>query len=333
MIRRRLVLGVACVGASVVVGVAAIRLARSGQPPHDQPPSAVRREASEYGNGVRSGGVASPGSVEPGHGVARPSVAPRRPPVPADLEAVFDGSADTIPRMKAVDALHRGLSVDALSALRWLLRKPDEDEALRNNVANKLRQCGEPNLVADLTAMAFDEEQTPKWRNYCVQHLYTCYEDAKKPDPAIVDTLFEAAACDEKLVRICAVWSLARAATHRDESKRPGAQTVARVRAAALAALRQKGADFLITTAGVQSCALLGLAEALPEIRALAASDETKPTHLRIVAVAALADLGDETDLALLDRLASSAAGQLKGAAALAAKKVGQRAASRGPTP
>ena len=152
MIRRRLVLGVACVGASVLVGVAAIRLARSGQPPHDQPPSAVRREASEYGNGVRSGGVASPGSVEPGHGVARPSVAPRRPPVPADLEAVFDGSADTIARMKAVDALHRGLSVDALSALRWLLRKPDEDEALRNNVANKLRQCGEPNLVADLTA-------------------------------------------------------------------------------------------------------------------------------------------------------------------------------------
>ncbi len=84
-------------------------------------------------------------------------------------------------------------------------------------------------------------------------------------------------------------------------------------------------------SAGVQSCALLGLKEALPDIRPLAASDATKPTHLRVVAVAALGDLGDETDLALLDRLATSAAGQLKGAAELAARKVRSRRSADAP--
>jgi HEAT repeat protein len=168
--------------------------------------------------------------------------------------------------------------------------------------------------------MAWDQRETPKWRNYCVQHLYTCYEE--KPDRPILDTLFEACEADEKLVRICAVWSLARVATPRDESKLPDEETVQKTRAAALAALREKNAHFLITTAGVQSCARLGLKEALPEIRKIAGDDATKPLHLRVVSVAALGDLGDETDLALLDRLAASASGQLKGAAELAAKKV-----------
>jgi hypothetical protein len=39
-----------------------------------------------------------------------------------------------------------------------------------------------------------------KWRNYCVQHLYTCYEAT--PSPTILDTLFEAAEGTPRTKRI-----------------------------------------------------------------------------------------------------------------------------------
>jgi hypothetical protein len=233
------------------------------------------------------------------------------------------GDKKGIAAAKRVDALPNRLESDVVAELRSILNDSSEGEPLRNNVANKLRQCGEPNLVADLTRMAWDERETAKWRNYCVQHLYSCYE--KEPGPAILETLFKACDADEKMVRICAVWSLARVATPRDESMIPDENTVGEIRAAALKALREKDAHFLVTTAGVQSCARLGLREALPDIRKVAMDENTKPMHLRVVAVAALGDLGDDADLALLDRLAAGAKGRLKSAAARALKKLRAR--------
>ena len=244
------------------------------------------------------------------------------PEVRSPSSPALDKSARTIERMKAVDALPRIQPSEAMSALHSILKEPSEDEALRNLVANKLRECGDPNLVADLTAMLWDENETPKWRNYCVQHLYQCYAD--KPDPAVLDTLFQAAEADERMVRICAVWSLARVATPHDKSKAPGEETLGKIRALALLALREKDAHFLITTAGVQSCARLGMAEALPDIRALASSDGTKPVSLRIAAVAALGELKDTESLPLLERLSREAAGQLQLAARLALKRISE---------
>jgi len=74
----------------------------------------------------------------------------------------------------------------------------------------------------------------------------------------------------------------------------------------------------------------LELSGALPDIRKLAADENTKPTHLRVVSLAALGDLGDSSDLPLLDRLAESATGQLKSAATFAAKRIRKRAAEAG---
>ncbi|MHC4506848.1 MAG: HEAT repeat domain-containing protein, partial [Planctomycetota bacterium] len=192
-------------------------------------------------------------AVEEAVDIGQISEYPPRPPIPPGLDGVFEDTPDCVKRMKEVDALPDELPPEALVALRWLLRKPDEREALRNNVANRLRKCGDEHLVSDLTEMLWDGKETPKWRNYCTQHLYTCY--AEKADPRILDTLFEAVECDEKLVRICAVWSLARAGTPRDESRKPDEETAARIREMVLAALMEKDAHFLITTAGVQSCA------------------------------------------------------------------------------
>lgn len=244
------------------------------------------------------------------------------PVPPASMPHIFDEKVSTVQRMKAVDALPNNQSTEVLSALRQLLRKSDEDKALRNNVANKLRQCGEPRLATDLTDMLWDEDETPKWRNYCVQHLFSCYE--KEPNPAILDTLFKAAEADEKMVKICAVWSLSRIATPRDVDKKPDTETLEKIRALALEALREKNTHFLIAEAGVQSCARLGLTEALPEIRALAGSDETKPTHLRVVAIAALGELSDTESVPLLAKLSQEATGQVQAAAELALKRIGE---------
>ena len=208
------------------------------------------------------------------------------------------------------------------TALLMLLNKHGESEMLRNNAANKLRDLGEPTLVKNLTEMLRDEKETPKWRNYCVQQLYFSYVTA--PNPSIVDTFFKASSCDEKMVRICAVWSLALVATPGDKSKTPDAETLKKIQAIALAALREKDTHFLITEAGVQSCARLGLTEALPDIRALASSDQTKPEHLRIVSVAALGDLKDTESTPLLERLSKEATGQLQSAAQLALKRINE---------
>ena len=102
----------------------------------------------------------------------------------------------------------------------------------------------------------------------------------------------------------------------------PDEETLGKIRALALKALREKEAHFLITEAGVQSCAHLGLSEALPEIRALAGNDDTKPAHLRVVAIAALGELKDRESISLLEKLSKEATGQLQQAANISLKKI-----------
>jgi len=254
-----------------------------------------------------------------------------KPSIPESLASAFDESRDLTDRMKAVDVLQGERTPEELTAIRWLLRKSDENEALRNSAARKLLECGDKHLAADLTEMLWADQETPKWRNYCVQFLKDCYD--RDGDPAVLTAIFKAAEADEEKVRMCAVWSLARTATPRDKRKLPDDETLSRIRAVALDALREKNAHFLITTAGVQSCARLKLKEALPDVRKLASDKNTKPTHLRVVSLAALGDLGDDTDLQLLNRLATSATGQVKSAAALAATKIRKRAAEVDGTP
>jgi HEAT repeat protein len=248
--------------------------------------------------------------------------------VPDGLEGVFDKTKGAVGRMKAVDALPDRLPAKAIDALDRLLNETGGDEGVRNNVANKLRRAGGKRLADDLARMAWDKRETPKWRNYCVQHLYACYEQGG--GPAILDTLFKAAdpaETDEKMVRICAIWSLARAATPRDKRKTLDEPTLGKIRDRALGALRDKDADYMIRTAGVQSCARLGLKKALPDIREIA-RDDTQPLHLRVVSAAALGDMGDDSDLAVLDRLAAGPKGRLKSAAAHAAKRIKARVAA-----
>ena len=68
-------------------------------------------------------------------------------------------------------------------------------------------------------------------------------------------------------------------------------------------------------------------------IRKLARDDETKPTHLRVVAVAALGDLGDEGDVALLERLSTAGSKRVTAAAKHALQKVRRRVSAGGTGP
>ena len=212
--------------------------------------------ASFFSHSLRAPGqekrveVASAGAVEQSE--SRQDVRLQRrdlpePKIPPFLARAFDESEEIVQRMKAVEAAPHTRASETLAALRWLLRKRGENEGLRNIVANKLRECGEEHLVSDLTEMLWDEEETPKWRNYCVQQLYTCYR--QEPDPAIVDSLLRAAECEETLVKICAIWSLSLIASEFSLSP----ELVGSARELALAALRDEEAHFLIRTAGVQS--------------------------------------------------------------------------------
>jgi len=245
--------------------------------------------------------------------------------VPEGSECACGSSKCNVAPMKAIDALPDRASAETTDGLRYLLNKTGGSESIRNTVANKLRTAGDQRLVADLTKMIWDERETPKWRNYCVQQLYACHE--KSRDRAIIGTLFKAAdpaETDEKMVRTCAIWSLARAATPRDNIMTLGPKELDRTRALSLNALREKDADPLITMAGVQSSARLGLKEALADIRRLA-EDKTQQLHLRVVSVAAIGDLGDDSDLALLDRLAAGPKGRLTSAATFTAKRIRKR--------
>ena len=265
---------------------------------------------------VRDVGTVSAGQDESRRIAAPPASDLSRPKKLAFLAPAFDESKGIVQRMKAVEAVPRAQAQDTLAALRWLLRKRGENEGLRNIVANKLRECGEEHLVSDLTKMLWNEEETPKWRNYCVQQLYICY--GQEPDPAIVDTLLRGAGCEETLVRICAIWSLSLIASEPPSSP----ELVSKARELALAGLRDEKAHFLIRTAGVHSCAQLELREALPGIRELAGSDDTKPTSLRVAAAAALGDLKDAESTPVLERLAKTASGQLQAAARIALRKI-----------
>ncbi|HEY3319894.1 MAG TPA: hypothetical protein VGP72_05395 [Planctomycetota bacterium] len=218
-----------------------------------------------------------------------------RAKLPAELAAVFNKKLSVAARMQAVDDVpSTARSAETLAALRQCLWRRSENEGVRNNVADKLRGWQEEHLVKDLTAMLWDAQETPKWRNYCVQHLYTYF--ITFGDREILETLMEAAEDEENMVVAGALWSLARIASSRDASKLPDAKTTARIHEMCLTALRDENAEMLVRIAGVQSCACLRAPDALAVCRKLSEDTNPKSAYLRMVAIAAIGDLGDLDD-------------------------------------
>ena len=225
-------------------------------------------------------------------------------PIPSELAAVFDKSQKPVARMKALDALPGSArSPESLAALRWLMWERKEDAGVRNSAAEKLREWDEEHIAGDLTAMLWDMQESARWRNDCVQRLYECYAESGQPE--VLNTILDASLADEKTVVICALWSLARVATLSDEGKLPDNSVLERIHQSCLAALQDERAELLVRVAGVQSCAWMKLPETLAECRKIMQDDNPKAAYLRMVAVAAIGDLGDMNDAKVLHKLAA----------------------------
>lgn len=242
----------------------------------------------------------------------------------AALARFMDEAVPASDRLHFLGSLPAASLREATDDLRLVMKNRQEPAALRNVIAGKLGMSGTPGLAADLRAMLNDSTETPQWRGYCVQHLYGCYDRGE--DDSIPETLFGAAASDESEVRNTAVWNLALMATLAGKRRLPDDQ-LARLKTLVLAAIRDNGTDALTRTTGVQAADRLGLAEAMPDVRAIAA-DDNAPSGLRIPAIVALGKMGDTTDLPLLDRLARTGLGRLRTVAAAARDRLAERTAN-----
>jgi hypothetical protein len=245
--------------------------------------------------------------------------------IPAELALVFDKNQKLAARMKALDVLTGTLRTpESLAALRWLMWQGKEDAGLRNSAAEKLREWDEEHIAGDLTAMLWDNQESPRWRTDCIQHLYESYTDTG--DANVLETMLEASLAEEKTVVISALWALARVATMTEEDRLPDRAVVDRIHQTCLAALGDEKSDMLVRVAGVQSCSLMKLPETLTECRKLLLIDDPKLSYLRMVAVAAIGDLGDMNDARTLHKAAAlDKAPLVKGAAQKAVVRIMNR--------
>ncbi len=103
-----------------------------------------------------------------------------------------------------------------VEALRWALFEKKANETVRNNIANLLLKAKDARLAGALTAQLKDLNQTPTWRNYCIQHLEAGYRTHQQHD-AILRAIHHAARTDpDESVRDVGLLQLSRLAVEFD---------------------------------------------------------------------------------------------------------------------
>jgi HEAT repeat protein len=246
--------------------------------------------------------------------------------LPSSLRGIADPRWDLVERMKAIEMLGRGDKETAAPMLRDLLTRKTEDPSLRHHAGLKLIGWQDREAREAITTMAFDESESPLWRNYCVQFLHDIYVQA--PSPAGLEALFKAAGSDTAEVRSCAIWGLARIATNPALPVSANETFRGQVAEIALAALACE--SVVLRTAGVQACARLRLEQALPAIRGFA-TNPPRPggRFLQLASIACLADYPRESTEGLLRQLAASPEKDVKRAAISALGKLGSSGTAR----
>lgn len=231
-------------------------------------------------------------------------------------------------RLKAIAQLGQNLSHGELLALTAYVLDPSEEEglypgqtfALKNDVLNVLREQVQPpsDLTDLLIALWRDSAQPAVMRDYALQHLAAWYDrvDASQRT-RIVQTLQSAAAETGRSSAGTALLGLHRLSrAHPDAGLPPIADRI-------LTLLEDPAANLAPRITAAQLSGQLGLREARPALRRLAA-DATHPPTLRLAAVAALGAAGQPEDLLLLDQVAAEPDPRLQRAAALARERWGR---------
>ena len=205
-----------------------------------------------------------------------------------------------------LQAIRRATPADASSLEAFLAAAPSKDgqsldelNALKNEAAVVLVGLPAPpaDLAQRLLSMAADPATDAVWRDYCLQFLGQGFRRWSAADKkAAAAFLVEVAQREKLAIGGTALIALANNAAASEIG-------VDRVRALALAAVKDAAHGDAYRVTALQVCARFVVAEALPEARALATAASTQ-ANLRISAIAALGALGDPSDETALRGLA-----------------------------
>lgn len=213
------------------------------------------------------------------------------------LKVVLNQNASDEERVLAVKRLGRSLNPDQIARLRELVRRKGEHPTLRNNVLSllEMQQLHRPtDLGRDLIAMWKDETEDAIWRDYCLQHMEKVYDyDRDKRD--IEMTLLEAARNAESARAGTAMLALERLGARHPALGREAAELAREV-------MLSGGSDQERMVTALQVARAAGDRSVLERARELAADRSAIP-RLRMSAISTIGELGEEKDIALLERL------------------------------
>jgi hypothetical protein len=203
---------------------------------------------------------------------------------------------------------------------KWSFLKPIQFNAVKNELvialASQRADLAEP--LADKLMKHFEDKSYDEmWRNYCVQFMGQLYDrmDQERRNRCVKllgEGVLETKTC---------VPGAALIALKRISASDPKAVDGKELAAKAYAVLTDKEAIEINMTTSLQTCAQLKNENALPVARRLA-GDAATPAPLRISAIAALGQLGDQSDKELLRKLKASTDVRLSTASMAALKRL-----------
>jgi len=243
-------------------------------------------------------------------------------------------------RTKAVQGLGKELSRKDLDGIYAFLAARYEDykgeltllefESIRNDTLDALLRQKElpPDLGKKILAMYQDREQNDVWRDYCVQH-FAPYAKVKWKDGfgasndtewvALTNAYWQATTETKTTIAGTALIGMNSLA-----GRYPG-MSKDQVEGRALQLAEDDTCGDASRVTAFRMCAQLGRKEVLPSARIV--SQVGSSIHLRMAAAATVGDLGDKSDLELLQSIAAGTEPRMKPIADAAMKRIDDRLA------
>ena len=232
-------------------------------------------------------------------------------------------------RLATVHRLGNNLNASEIRALLEFLRQPLAESgmettafnALKNDTAAALlrQEPPVPGLTEALVEMYRDKDNDIVWRSYCVQYIGSCYE-REGAQSLVTNALWEATAEKQTPVAGTALLMLEYLSAHHEEVNRSRALELSEN----LAMDQQSCPANRITALSL--CGRMGSTNVLAETRRMAADEQD--AVLRMVAIATVGYLGDETDVKALEDYAQEKDSRIKKSAAGAIKRLHERLAA-----
>jgi hypothetical protein len=212
------------------------------------------------------------------------------------LDVIADHSVAYAERLAAVKKLGDNLNRDEVGAVYRLLRDVGEDEAIRNDLLVVLEGQKKPvgMLSGTLIRMWSNPKQTPKWRDYCLQHMDRAWELEAAQRKQVEEVLLETAKGEGTLAET-AMLTLQRIG-------RTDKAVLEKVGRLAAEAVGDRQADPERAINALQISAEQNPERALLQAREVAA-DESAKIRLRMSALAVIGKHGGGQDLGLLEKL------------------------------